>query len=191
LIGFVAGLVLITLPFLSYVPDWVNSGASAYDLNTSDGGCFRLVSITAMIQCFLPAGWPQIGAVSLMVMIGLGLTLPHFWQNRDPASPIFDRHLALTLVMILLLLDNVRIADQMLFTLPLLVIWRDWHVIEGLWLRRLAIGLLMAIYVIPYAVDLLQANNIAFILPLWYLGLSLAVIGLLFLQMRPPLPKTF
>lgn len=184
LAGVAIGILITTLPFLGYVDDWFSSGSSAYSLNIGEGGCFRLVSLTAMIYCFAPPGWLQTIITSLLVIAALWLVLPHFWQNRTPQSPTFDRHMALVLVIILLLLDNVRIADQMLLTLPILVIWRDWGIIKDLWLRRLAITLMTLVYIVPYTVDLLQSYNIAFILPLWYLALSLAIIGLLLLQMR-------
>jgi hypothetical protein len=183
LIGLILGVLITTLPFLGYLDDWVNSGASAYALNTGNGGCLRLVSITAMVQCFIPSGWSQVVTVSLLVIV-LGLLLRYLWEDRAFHSSIFDRHIALSIVILLLFLDNVRVADQVLLILPILVIWRDWHFIQGLWMRRLAIALMMAVYVIPYAVDFLQPHNIAFILPLWYLGLSLAVAGLLLLQIR-------
>ncbi|MFC1975343.1 glycosyltransferase family 87 protein [Chloroflexota bacterium] len=182
--GFVLGAVITTLPFLTYLDDWINSGTLAYTLNTGNGGCFRLVSVTAMIQCFIPSGWSQIIIISLLIVFTLSLSLPYFWQNRSPQDPLFDHHVALIIVIILLLLDNVRIADQMLLVLPILVIWRDWHFIKTGWMRRLAVALIMTVYVIPYAVDFLQSYNIAFILPLWYLGLSLAILGLLLLQAR-------
>ena len=183
LIGLILGVLITTLPFLGYLDDWVSSGASAYALNTSNGGCLRLVSITAMMQCFIPSGWSQIVTVSLLVIV-LGLLLRYLWEDHAFHSSIFDRHIALSIVILLLFLDNVRVADQVLLILPILVIWRDWHFIQGLWMRRLAIALMMAVYVIPYTVDFLQPRNIAFILPLWYLGLSLAVAGLLLLQIR-------
>lgn len=183
LVGLILGVLITTLPFLGYLNDWLNSGTSAYDLNIDNGGCFRMVSITAMAQCFLPTGWAQVVIISLLV-IALGLLFRYLWGDHTGHSSIFDRHVALSIVTILLLLDNVRVADQVLLVLPILVIWRDWHFIQGLWLRRLAIALMMAVYVIPYAVDFLQPRNIAFILPLWYLGVSLAVAGLLLLQIR-------
>jgi hypothetical protein len=183
LMGLILGVLITTLPFLGYLDDWVSSGASAYALNTGNGGCLRLVSITAMMQCFIPSGWSQIVTVSLLVIV-IGLLLRYLWEDHAFHSSIFDRHIALSIVILLLFLDNVRVADQVLLILPILVIWRDWHFIQGLWMRRLAIALMMAVYVIPYTVDFLQPRNIAFILPLWYLGLSLAVAGLLLLQIR-------
>jgi hypothetical protein len=183
LIGLILGVLITTLPFLGYLNDWLNSGTSAYALNIDNGGCFRMVSITAMAQCFIPSGWAQVVIVALLVIV-LGFLFRYLWGDRTDHSSIFDRHVALSIVTILLLLDNVRVADQVLLILPILVIWRDWHFIQGLWLRRLAIALMMAVYVIPYTVDFLQPRNIAFILPLWYLGVSLAVAGLLLLQIR-------
>jgi hypothetical protein len=184
LAGFVAGSLILTLPFLHYLGEWFSSGSAAYNLNTDEGGCFRLVSLTAMVDCFVWPGWPQLIVTAILVITALILVVPQFWRQQVPKNPAFDRHTALVLVLILLLLDNVRIADQMLLTLPLLVIWRDWRFFTNPWHRRLAIALMMMIYLLPYLVDSLQSYNIAFILPMWYLALTLACLGLLWLQSR-------
>jgi hypothetical protein len=135
-----------------------------------------------MVECFVPSGWSLIVTVALVVVTFIFL-LPYLWKDRA-VGPVFDRHIALYLVTILLLLNNVRVADQMLLVLPLLVVWRDWHRIQGSFRHRLAIALMMIIYMLPYMIDFLQPYNIAFILPLWYVGVSLSVAGLLLLQIQ-------
>jgi hypothetical protein len=95
--------------------------------------------------------------------------------------------MALILCVTTLALDNIRIADQMLLLLPLLIILRDWPKLASRSQRVWQMALLGAVFIIPYAVDVLQGRNIAYILPLWYVGVSLAItLAVLQLYSLPP-----
>jgi hypothetical protein len=50
--------------------------------------------------------------------------------------------------------------------------------------------MLGAVYIIPYTLDLMQGRNIAYILPLWYAGVSLAITLALLQLYRLPAAST-
>jgi hypothetical protein len=186
LIGWGIGVVLSLLPFWYLLGDWRASVASAYQLNRATGGCLRMVSITTLVGCFSPAGIATVifWALSFVLIGGA------FWlasRRNTPQHPSFDRDMALILCVTALALDNIRIADQVLLLLPLLVILRDWPKLANRRQRLWQAAMLGAVFIIPYALDLLQGRDIAYILPLWYAGVSLAItLALLQLYRLPP-----
>jgi hypothetical protein len=186
--GWGAGLVLSIIPFWYLLGDWFASIATTYELNLAAGGCLRMVSVTTLVRCFSPPGIaPVIFWMTSLVMIGGA-----FWLaggRNTPPQPIFDRDMALVLCVTTLALDNIRIADQMLLLLPLLVILRDWPQLTSRGQRLWQAAMLGAVYIIPYTLDLLQGRDIAYILPLWYAGVSLAItLALLQLYRLPVTP---
>lgn len=184
--GWGLGLLLGLLPFWYLLGDWWASIADTYQLNQAAGGCLRMVSITTLVRCFSP---PGIGTALFwglsVILIGGALWLTS--GRNTPQQPTFDRDTALILCVTALALDNIRIADQMLLVLPLLVLFRDWPKLASRGQRLWQVAMLAAVFVIPYSVDLLQGRNIAYILPLWYAGVSLAItLALLQLYRLPP-----
>lgn len=174
LIGWGIGLAVGLLPFWYLWGDWLAAIRDTYELNLAVGGCLRMVSVTTLLRCFAPPGI----ATAVFWTSWLALLAGAFWLVRRrtaPSQPAFDRDLALILCVTTLALDNIRIADQMLLLLPLLVILRDWPLLAGKGRRLGQVALLGTVYILPYAVDLLQGRNIGYILPLWYAGVSLAV----------------
>jgi hypothetical protein len=172
--GWGIGLVLSFLPFWYLLGDWLASVVNTYELNLATGGCLRMVSITTLVRCFSPPG------IAIVIFWILSLTLigGAFWLasgRNTPQQPTFDRDMALILCVTTLALDNIRIADQMLLLLPLLVILRDWPRLTSFGQRLWQAAMLGAVYIIPYTLDLMQGRNIAYILPLWYAGVSLAI----------------
>jgi hypothetical protein len=186
LIGWGLGLVLSLLPFWYLLGDWLTSIANTYELNLAAGGCLRMVSITTLARCFSPPG------VATVIFWALSFVLigGSFWLvsgRNTPQQPSFDRDVALILCVTTLALDNIRISDQMLLLLPLLVILRDWPTLANRRQRLWQVAMLGAVFIIPYTLDLLQGRDIAYILPLWYAGVSLAItLALLQLYSLPP-----
>lgn len=188
LLGVGLGLVALNLPFLGWMDNWIVAAMATHDSNLALSQCFQMVSLVSLLNCILT--WPNWLTVGLLSALSLGL-LVVFWQTSpkwDTSSKIqaqtFERCLALFITLSVLLIDHTRIADQMLLVFPLLVIWRDWHVLEKPVIRQVAVALMLFIYILPYALDILGSKQIAFMLPFWYIGLSGAVSGLLILEWR-------
>ncbi len=187
--GWGIGLVLCLVPFWYLLGDWFASVVSTYELNLATGGCLRMVSITTLVRCFSPPGI----ATVIYWILSLILIGGAFWLVRRrnlPQQPAFDRDMALVLCITTLALDNIRIADEMLLLLPLLVILRDWPRLAGRGQRLWQAAMLGAVYIIPYTLDLMQGRNIAYILPLWYAGVSLAITLALLQLYRLPTAAT-
>jgi hypothetical protein len=186
LVGWSIGVMLSLLPFWHLLGDWRASVASAYQLNQAAGGCLRMVSITTLVRCFSP---PGIAAVIFWIF-SLILIGGAFWLasgRNTPQQPTFDRDTALILCVTTLALDNIRIADQVLLLLPLLVILRGWPKLVSRSQRLWHAAMLGAVFILPYSLDLLRGRDIAYILPLWYAGVSLAImLALLQLFRLPP-----
>jgi hypothetical protein len=174
LIGCGLGLIFSLIPFWYLFGDWLASVTSTYELNLVAGGCLRMVSITTLLRCFAPPGIATVGFwIVSFTLIGGAFLLVR--ERNTPQQPTFDRDIALMLCVTTLALDNIRIADQMVLVLPLLVLLRDWSKLEGRVQRLWQVTMLGAVFIIPYGVDLLRGRNIAYILPLWYAGVSLAI----------------
>jgi hypothetical protein len=172
--GWGLGFALSLLPFWYLWGDWLASVADTYELNQAVGGCLRMVSFTSLVRCFSPPGIADV----LFWILSLTLIGGVLWLVRRrnvPQQPAFDRDMALILCITTLALDNIRIADQIMLLMPLLVILRDWPKLTSRGRRVWQVALLGSVFIIPYAVDLLQGRNIAYILPLWYVGVSLAI----------------
>jgi hypothetical protein len=187
--GWGIGLVLSFLPFWYLLGDWLASVVNTYELNLATGGCLRMVSITTLVRCFSPPGI----AIVIFWILSLILIGGAFWLasgRNTPQQPTFDRDMALILCVTTLALDNIRIADQMLLLLPLLVILRDWPRLTSFGQRLWQAAMLGAVYIIPYTLDLMQGRNIAYILPLWYAGVSLAITLALLQLYRLPAAST-
>jgi hypothetical protein len=188
LLGVGLGLVALNLPFLDWMDNWIFAVMAVHDTNLAPSQCFQMVSLGSLLNCILP--WPNWLTMGLLGALSLGLLIT-FWQispgcdtSSEIRAQIFERHFALFVTLSVLLIDHTRIADQMLLVFPLLVIWRDWHVLEKPVIHRIAVALMLFIYILPYALDILGPKQIAFILPFWYIGLSGAVLGLLILEWR-------
>jgi hypothetical protein len=186
LAGWGLGLILSLFPFWYLLDDWRASVANTYELNLAAGGCLRMVSITTLVRCFTSPGI----ATPVLWMLSFILIGGAFWLvsgRNTPHQPSFDRDTALILCLTTLALDNIRIADQMVLLLPLLVILRDWSKLASRRQRLWQVAMLGAVFIIPYTLDLLQGRNIAYILPLWYAGVSLSItLALLQLYRLPP-----
>jgi hypothetical protein len=186
LAGVGLGLAILTLPFLSWVDNWLVAAMSTREANLAVGQCFQMVSLVSLLDCTL--SWPGwllaglLGVVVLAASLGLWRTVPQVDGSPTLKARTFDRALAIMITASLLLIDHTRVADQMLLVFPLLVVWRDWSVLKKPWQQRVAVALTLSVYVLPYTLDILALRQIAFALPFWYIGLSGATLGLLLLQ---------
>jgi hypothetical protein len=186
LVGAGLGLAILSLPFLNWLGEWFVAATTTRSANLASSQCFQMVSLASLLNCTLP--WPDwltsglLGAAGLALFIALwrlnpsGDSSPAIWPQT------FERRLAVFITLSLLLIDHTRVADQMLLVFPLLMLWRDWPVLKSPFTRRLALALTSIIYVVPYSLDILGDRQVAFLLPFWYIGLSGAILGLLFLQ---------
>jgi hypothetical protein len=186
LLGAGLGLAILSLPFLNQLDDWFVAATTTRSANLASSQCFQMVSLTSLLNCTLP--WPDWLMTGLLGIVSLALFV-WIWRLSPPGddssaiwAQAFERRLAVFITLSLLLIDHTRIADQMLLVFPLLVVWRDWHVLKGPFARRLALALTLVIYVVPYSLDSLGGRQVAFLLPFWYIGLSGTILGLLFLQ---------
>jgi hypothetical protein len=184
LLGAGLGLALLNLPLFGWLANWFIAATTVRAANLAVDQCFQMVSGVSLLNCTL--AWPGGLNVVLLSIISLILLLSvwrsarlNFWQTDEAA---FDRLLAIFMTLSLLLIDHTRVADQMLLVFPLLVVWRDWFSLGRGLARRAGLFLMLSVYVIPYSLDVLGSKNIAFRLPFWYLGLSIAVLALLVLE---------
>ena len=184
LLGAGLGLALLNLPFWSWLDKWFIAATTTRATNLAVDQCFQMVSGVSLLNCTLP--WPGWLSVSLLSGISLILLIIVWQSARSKSQPteaqFFDRLLAIFLTLNLLIIDHTRVADQMLLVFPLLVIWRDWSRLRGAIAHRSGVFLMLLVYALPYSLDMLGPRNIAFMLPFWYVGLSLAVLTLLFLE---------
>jgi hypothetical protein len=186
LVGAGLGLAILSLPFLNWLGEWFVAATTTRSANLASSQCFQMVSLASLLNCTLP--WPDwltsglLGAAGLALFIALWRLNPSGDSSPAIWTQTFERRLAVFITLSLLLIDHTRVADQMLLVFPLLMIWRDWHVLKSPFARRLALALTSILYVVPYALDILGDRQVAFLLPFWYIGLSGAILGLLFLQ---------
>lgn len=182
--GVLLGSILLTLPFLNWLDNWLVEATSTRGANLSTAECFQMVSATSLAHCTIASSFSllTILLVSLIIailIIGFDLARSSRYPNFSPEVPDFDRYLALIIILNGLIIDHTRIADQLIFVFSLLVIWRDWRYFSEPWVRRIAMGLVFSIYLIPYTLDFLQGQAIVYLLPFWYIGISLALLTLL------------
>jgi hypothetical protein len=188
LAGVGLGLIVLNLPLVGWLDNWLATATATRQANLALEQCFQMVSLVSLLNCTL--FWsPQ---VTLVLTGGLSLALLALvWWTTNKGQPAlrleertFDRRLAIFTVLSALIIDHTRIADQMLLLFPLLVAWRDWQWLQEGLARRAAIFLTLFIYVLPYSLDILGPRQIAFLLPFWYITLSMAVLGILLLEWR-------
>lgn len=186
LLGVGVGLVILNLPLLGWLDNWFIAATATRAANLAADQCFQMVSLVSLLNCTL--FWPDWVTILLLASISLAL-LVMVWRSTlltDSSlkleEQIFDRRLAIFVTLSALLIDHTRVADQILLVFPLLVVWRDWYLLEKPIARQTAIFLTLLIYVLPYSLDILGPRQIAFMLPFWYIGLSGAVLGLLLLE---------
>ena len=186
LAGLGAGLAILYLPFISWMGEWIEAAVSVHASNMARDQCFQMVSLTSLLKCAL--NWPEILITALSLLGGIAL-IWGAWRshlsgsdksNNDPEK--LYRHLALFIILGVLLLDHTRVADQMLLVFPLIVVWRDFSALKHPLFRRVSIALLLVVYLLPYSLDILGPTHIAFRLPFWYIGLTIALLGNLLLQ---------
>ncbi len=186
LLGAGLGLAILSMPFLSQLDEWFVSATTSRSANLASSQCFQMVSLVSLLNCTL--SWPDwlttglLGVVSLAIFVGMWRLNPSGDNSPPVGTQTFERRLAVFITLSLLLIDHTRVADQMLLVFPLLMIWRDWHLLNTPFARRLALALTSIIYIVPYSLDVLGARQVAFQLPFWYIGLSGTILGLLFLQ---------
>lgn len=181
------GLTFLSLPFWNWLDNWLAAAASTHAANLGYEECFQMVSLTSLVKCTIAPTMSTslillIGVVIAALLMVINLPKPPHRLNLSPQSAHFDRLLALFVTLSALLVDHTRIADQLIFIFPLLVIWRDWPGKSTRWPARISAGLIAAIYILPYTVDFLQAQAIVYQLPFWYIGISLAVLTTLLLH---------
>jgi hypothetical protein len=188
LAGVGVGLIVLNLPLASWLDDWLSTAAATRQANLALDQCFQMVSLVSLLNCTF--FWPR--ELNLVLSGGLSAILLAlvWWSTRKSQASLkegeetFDRRLSIFTVLIVLLIDHTRIADQMLLLFPLLVAWRDWHWLQARLARQVAIFLTLFIYVLPYSLDIFGPRQIAFLLPFWYIALSMAVLGILLLEWR-------
>lgn len=188
LLGAGLGLVILNLPFASWLDNWFAAATMTHASNLATSQCFQMVSLASLLNCVLPL--PNglttglLGLICLALLIAVWRTMPSTASPPEIEAQILDRRLAIFITLSILLIDHTRIADQMLLTFPLLVAWRDWHTLKKPFVWQIAVALTLAIYVLPYTLDVLGSRQIAFMLPFWYVGLSGATLGVLLLEWK-------
>jgi hypothetical protein len=185
-------MVLLNLPFFSWIDNWVNSALATRSANLAVDQCFQMVSLVSLLNCTWSwPGWPWIVGSMLIALLAAIIYFNRINLLSEDSQALqlhasrqtFDRRLALYLTISLLLIDHTRIADQMLLLVPLLIGWRDWPLLRTKTRQNIAIFLSMSIYVLPYTLDFFGGRNLAYLLPFWYIGLSGAVLGILLLEL--------
>jgi hypothetical protein len=188
LLGVGMGLTILNLPFFNWLDSWFAAATITHSANLATGQCFQMVSLVSLLDCTLP--WPNwlitglLSAISLVLLIAIWQATPSGGNSSETQVQTRARDLAVLITVSALLIDHTRVADQMLLVFPLLVIWRDWFVVKSPVARRIAVALMLFIYILPYSLDILGSKQIAFMLPFWYIGLTGAVLGLLVLEWK-------
>jgi hypothetical protein len=180
------GLAVLNLPLWGWLDNWFIAAATTRAANLAVDQCFQMVSGVSLLNCTL--SWPDwlnigvLGAISLVLFVMVWRSTLSTGKTSATEEQIFDRRLTVFMTLSILLIDHTRVADQMLLVFPLLVAWRDWHLLKKPIFQRIALFLIFFIYILPYSLDLLGPRNVAFMLPFWYIGLSVAVLTLLLLE---------
>ena len=182
--GVLWGVLLLNLPFLNWLNHWVVAATTTRTANLSFEECFQMVSATSLLHCTVAPHLSQlfIAFISLMagaVVIGIDFLYRAGKPNLSLQTPEFDRYLGLVVVLNGLTVDHTRIADQLVFVVPLLALWRDWPYFASIRVKRIAVGLISSIYLLPYVLDFFQNQGMVYLLPFWYIGISLVLLILL------------
>jgi hypothetical protein len=186
LLGAGLGLAILNLPLAGWLDNWFAAATTTHASNLATSQCFQMVSLASLLNCTL--SWPNglitglLGVICLGLLIAIWRAMPSSNNSPEIEARFLDQRLATLITLSALLVDHTRIADQMLLIFPLLVVWRDWHMLKKPLVRRIAVALILVIYVLPYSLDVLGPKQIAFMLPFWYIGLSGAMLGLLLLE---------
>ncbi len=178
--GFLTATVLAALPFWSLVGDWMRTIFSTRGANIQYG-CLPFSSLPMFLKCLMPDHFPYTWAIwGILVLVGL-VALWLVWEPVPTASHRFDLQIASVILLGLLLIDNIRVADQVLAIFAMLVIFHETSLLPKGWLKRASVGLVMAAYLAPYIADgmSLATKDMMWIQPVWYTLVTLALFGAL------------
>jgi hypothetical protein len=171
--GIALAVLVTTAPFLGVIDDWFDAIVATRELNLSFG-CVDFASLPMLLDCL------SMGPTIALIAIGM-LSLVTAWMlgNRADLPPrLFLLQLASIVAFSILVIDNVRVADQVLLVFPMLVSLKLALEQPSSWRRRAILGLLLTAFLVPYLsqfTGLLLGTPILYSLPIWYTGVSLAV----------------
>jgi len=176
--GFLAATALAVLPFWSLVGDWIHTVFSTRGANIQYG-CLPFSSLPMFLKCVMPDQFPWTWTIwGILVLVGLvGLWL--LWEPVPTTSHRFDLQVAAVILLGLLLIDNIRVADQVLAIFPMLIVFHETSLLPKGWLKRALISLVMAAYLTPYIADgiSLATKDMMWIQPIWYTFVTLCLFG--------------
>jgi hypothetical protein len=169
LAAFAVATGLAILPFLSLVDDWVRTVFSTRGANIQFG-CLPFSSLPMFLKCTMPdfSPWTWIQWTILFIVGGGVLWL--IWEPADPVTHRFDLQFTMVILASLLLIDNIRVADQVLAVFAIIVLLHEISQLRQGWLRRVLVALVMAAYLLPYIADGLSlgTKDLMWTQPVWY-----------------------
>jgi hypothetical protein len=176
--GFLAATVLSVLPFWGLIGDWMRAVFSTRGANIQYG-CLPFSSLPMLLKCVMPDHLPWTWTIwGILVLVGV-VELWLVWEPAPSTSHRFDLQIASVILIGLLLIDNIRVADQVLAIFPILVVLHGTSLLQKGWLKRVLVGLLMAAYLAPYIADgmSLATKDLMWTQPVWYTFVTISLFG--------------
>jgi hypothetical protein len=188
LLGLLLSSALITLPFLGLIPDWIRLLLSTRTENIVHG-CLPFSSLNMFLQCLLPISRASQLAISISMILLLGITAWLVWPHFETHENQYDIQFAAAIIIGLLILDNVRVADLNLLVVPFLILLKHAITTSRRGVHRIVIALLMMAYLFPYLASFMPGDPQFWSLPIWYIGMTTALAiaaGTLLWKFRTP-----
>jgi hypothetical protein len=166
---FIVATGLALLPFLGLVDDWIRTVFSTRGANIQYG-CIPFSSLPMFLKCIMPDFSPWIWIQwAILLLVGVAV-LWLIWEPAEPSSRRFDLQISIVVLAGLLLIDNIRVADQVLAVFAIIVMLHEISLKRQGWVRRVLVGLVMAAYLLPYIADGLSlgTKDLMWTQPVWY-----------------------
>lgn len=169
LVIFLVSLLLISLPFVSLLPEWIRALLDTRAFNLSFG-CLPFSSLTALIGCFVADDILLLAFQAGSAVIAIAFVLLRL-RSTGASVQMLGLLIGWVICFSLLVFDNVRVADLVLLTFPMLIALGELRQPALAGLRPLVAGALMTGYASPYLAQLFGAvtgNAVLYSLPIWY-----------------------